>query len=59
MLRASVSGDSASLAPMKIVTRSVIVVFAGGKEIGRLSWVTDQTQIRALVERALAEAENR
>jgi thioredoxin 1 len=56
MLRASVSGDSATLAPMKVTSRSIIVVFAGGKEIGRLDWVTDAAQIQALIERATAQA---
>jgi len=56
MLRASASSDSATLAPMKVTSRSIILVFAGGKEIGRLDWVTDAAQIRALVERAAAQA---
>lgn len=56
MLRASTSSDSAVLAPMKVTSRSIILVFAGGKEIGRLDWVTDAAQIRALVEKAAAQA---
>ena len=56
MLRASASSDSATLAPMKVTSRSIILVFVGGKEIGRLDWVTDAAQIRALVERAAAQA---
>jgi len=56
MLRASASSDSATLAPMKVTSRSIILVFSGGKEIGRLDWVTDAAQIRALVERAAAQA---
>ncbi|MBY0533055.1 MAG: thioredoxin family protein [Xanthobacteraceae bacterium] len=56
MLRASASGDSAVLAPMKVTSRSIILVFAGGKEIGRLDWVTDAAQIRALLEKAVAQA---
>ena len=56
MLRASASSDSTTLAPMKVTSRSIILVFAGGKEIGRLDWVTDAAQIRALVERAAAQA---
>lgn len=56
MLRASAGSDRDTLAPMKVTTRSIIVVFAGGKEIGRLDWVTDAAQIRALVEKASAQA---
>jgi thioredoxin 1 len=56
MLRASASADSAVLSPMKVTSRSIIIVFAGGKEIGRLDWVTDAAQIRTLVERAAAQA---
>lgn len=56
MLRASASKDSAILAPMKVTSRSIILVFAGGKEIGRLDWVTDAAQIRALIEKAAAQA---
>jgi thioredoxin 1 len=56
MLRASTSADRETLAPMKVTTRSIILVFAGGKEIGRLDWVTDAAQIRALVEKAAAQA---
>lgn len=56
MLRASSSGNSDVLGPMKVTSRSIIVVFAGGKEIGRLDWVTDAAQIRALIEKAAAQA---
>lgn len=56
MLRASPGGDRETLAPMKVTSRSIIVVFAGGKEIGRLDWVTDAAQIRALVGKAAAQA---
>lgn len=56
MLRASAGTDRETLAPMKVTSRSIILVFAGGKEIGRLDWVTDAAQIRALVERAAAQA---
>ena len=52
MLRASSGGNSDVLAPMKVTSRSIIVVFAGGKEIGRLNWVTDAAEIRALIEKA-------
>jgi thioredoxin 1 len=56
MLRASSSGNSDVLGPMKVTSRSIIVVFAGGKEIGRLDWVTDAAQIRALIDKAVAQA---
>ncbi len=56
MLRASPGGDRATLEPLKVASRSIIIVFAGGKEIGRLNWITDETQIRALIEKAAAEA---
>lgn len=56
MLRASTSGNRDVLEPMKVTSRSIIVVFAGGKEIGRLSWITDEAQIRALLEKAVAQA---
>ncbi len=56
MLRASSGGNRDVLEPMKVTSRSIIVVFAGGKEIGRLNWVTDEAQIRALVEKAASES---
>lgn len=56
MLRASSSGNSDVLEPMKVTSRSIIVVFAGGKQIGRLDWVTDEAQIRALLEQAVSQA---
>lgn len=56
MLRASVGSDRETLAPMKVSSRSIILVFASGKEIGRLDWVTDAAQIRALIEKAAAQA---
>jgi thioredoxin 1 len=56
MFRASPGGDRETLAPMKVTSRSIILVFAGGKEIGRLDWVTDASQIRALIEKAVAQA---
>jgi thiol-disulfide isomerase/thioredoxin len=56
MFRASASGDRDALAPMKVTSRSIILVFAGGKEVGRLDWVTDEAQIRMLVEKAMAQA---
>lgn len=55
MLRASPGGDREALAPLNVTSRSVVVVFARGKEIGRLNWVTDEAQIRTLVERAAAQ----
>lgn len=59
MFRASPGTDRATLELMKAASRSIILVFAGGKEIGRLNWITDAAQIRALVERAVTEAENK
>jgi thioredoxin 1 len=56
MVRASAGGNRDVLEPMKVTTRSVILVFAGGKEIGRLNWVTDEAQIRTLLEQAVAQA---
>lgn len=53
MLRASVSGDRETLALYKVTSRSIILVFAGGKQIGRLDWITDAAQIRALLEQAM------
>jgi thioredoxin 1 len=53
MFRASSGTDRATLEPMKVTSRSIIVVFAGGKEIGRLNWITDAAQIRALLEQAV------
>jgi thioredoxin 1 len=56
MFRASPGGDRETLAPMKVTSRSIILVFAGGQEIGRLEWVTDAKEIRALIEKAVAQA---
>jgi hypothetical protein len=56
MFRASVSGDRETLAPYKVTSRSIILVFAGGKQIGRLDWITEAAQIRALIEQAAAQA---
>lgn len=56
MFRASAGTDRDALAPYKVAGRSIILVFAGGKQIGRLDWVTDAAQIRALVEQAAAQA---
>jgi thioredoxin 1 len=53
MLRASPGGDREVLEPMKVTSRSIIVVFANGKEVGRLNWVTDEAEIRALLEQAV------
>ncbi len=55
MFRASPGGDRETLAPMKVTSRATIVVFAGGREIGRLNFVTDPAQIRALLEQAVKE----
>jgi thiol-disulfide isomerase/thioredoxin len=56
LLRASAGGDRETLEPMKVTSRSIILVFSGGKEVGRLNWVTDEAQIRALLEQAVAQA---
>lgn len=56
MFRASASSDRETLAPFKVTGRSIILVFSGGKQIGRLDWVTDAAQIRALIEQATAQA---
>lgn len=56
MLRARPGDDREALAPLKVTSRSVVIVFAGGKEIGRLDWVTDAAQIRALLEKATPQA---
>jgi thioredoxin 1 len=56
MFRASVSADRETLAPFKVTSRSIILVFSGGKQIGRLDWVTDAAQIRALLEQAAVQA---
>lgn len=56
MLRASSSDQNVSREPLKATSRSIIIVFAGGKEIGRLNWITDAAQIRALIEQAAAQA---
>lgn len=53
MLRANPGTHRDALEPMKAATRSIIIVFAGGKEIGRLNWITDAAQIRALLEQAV------
>jgi thioredoxin 1 len=56
MFRASTSTDRETLAPLKVTSRSIILVFSGGKQIGRLDWITDAGQIRALLEQATAQA---
>ena len=53
MFRANPGSDRNTLEPMKAASRSIIIVFAGGKEIGRLNWITDAAQIRALIEQAI------
>jgi len=53
MLRANASDEREYLAQMKATSRSIIIVFAAGKEIGRLNWITDAAQIRALLEQAV------
>ncbi len=55
MFRANVTTDRETLAPFKVTSRSIVLVFAGGKQIGRLDWVTDEAQIRALLEQAVAQ----
>ncbi|MBX3514552.1 MAG: hypothetical protein KF826_12075 [Xanthobacteraceae bacterium] len=56
LFRASASDEREFLSSIKVTSRSVIVVYAGGKEIGRLNWITDAAQIRALLEQAVAQA---
>lgn len=56
MFRASHSANRETLAPLKVTSRSVILVFAGGKQIGRLDWITDEAQIRALLDQAISQA---
>jgi thioredoxin 1 len=56
MFRASPGTDRDALAPYKVSGRSIILVLAGGKQVGRLDWVTDAAQIRALLEQAAAQA---
>lgn len=56
MIRARSSTDRETLAPMKVTSRSVILVFSGGREVGRLNGVTDEGEIRALLERAASQA---
>jgi hypothetical protein len=34
--------------------RSTLIAFRGNREVGRLSWETGEKEIRALVDRALA-----
>lgn len=53
MFRANPGTHRDALEPMKAATRSIVIVFAGGKEIGRLNWITDAAQIRALLEQAV------
>jgi thioredoxin 1 len=52
LVRASAGSDRETLAPLKVTSRSIIVVFRNGKQVGRLDWVTDEAQIRALLEKA-------
>jgi len=52
LVRASASSDRETLAPLKVTSRSIIVVFRNGQQIGRLDWVTDEAQIRALLDKA-------
>lgn len=56
MFRASHSAERETLAPLKVTSRSIIIVFAGGKQVGRLDWVTDESKIRALLDQAIAQA---
>lgn len=55
MFRAHPATDRAALEPMKATARSLIIVFAGGKEIGRLNSITDPESIRLIVEMAAEE----
>lgn len=55
MFRAHPGTDRAALEPLKATMRSIIIVYAGGKEIGRLNSVTDAESIRLLVEMATDE----
>lgn len=55
MFRAHPGTDRAALEPMKATVRSLIIVFAGGKEIGRLNSITDPESIRLIVEMAADE----
>ncbi len=56
MLRANPGDDSAALTPLKAASRSIILVFANGRQVGRLDWITDEAQIRALLDKAVEQA---
>lgn len=55
MFRAHPVTDRAALEPIKATVRSLIIVYAGGKEIGRLHSITDPESIRLIVEMAAEE----
>lgn len=55
MFRANPGADRAALEPLKAATRSLIVVYAGGKESGRLNSDTDDASIRMVIEMAAGE----
>ncbi len=52
MFRANPGTDRAALEQLKATTRSMIIVYAGGKEAGRLNSITDQASIRLVIEMA-------
>ncbi len=55
MFRAHPANDRKALEPLKVTSRSIILVFAGGKEVGRLNWITDEASIRLVIEMAAEE----
>ena len=55
-VRADFDKNRNDLSAFKVTTRSVILVFKGGKEVSRLSWETDQAKIQTLVESLLKSA---
>ena len=55
MFRAHPGTDRAALEPLKATMRSLIIVFAGGKEVARLNSITDEASIRLVVEMAAGE----
>lgn len=52
MFRANPGTDRAALEQLKATSRSMIIVYAGGKEAGRLNSITDQASIRLVIEMA-------
>jgi len=55
MFRANPGTDRVALEHLKAPTRSIIIVYAGGKEAGRLNSITDQASIRLVIEMAVDE----